>query len=67
MIPTLRKDGFHTGDYLTDTGMTVQKNLDGDSYTSYSDLAAAMADFAEQGSFDRTFVSVSSARGRAKP
>lgn len=59
-------EGSRTGEYLSDTRMIIQKNLDGSSYTSYSDLAAAMVDFAEQGLFDKEFVSVLSARGIAK-
>ena len=56
-------DGPCSGEYLTDTGMTVMVNEDGASYTGYGDLAAAMVDFAEQGIFDRSFVSVLSRKG----
>lgn len=56
-------DGPRSGEYRTDTGMTVIGNEDGASYTTYSDLAAAMVDFAEQGLFDRTFVTVISRHG----
>ena len=59
-------DGPRTGDYLTDTSMTVTANDDGASYTAYSDLAAAMVDFAEQGLFDRAFVTVLSRKGTPK-
>ena len=56
-------DGARTGDYLTSTDMVVTTNDDGGSYTAYSDLAAAMVDFAEQGDFDRAFVTVLSRKG----
>ena len=59
-------DGPRTGDYLTDTSMTVTANDDGASYTAYSDLAAAIVDFAEQGLFDRAFVTVLSRKGTPK-
>lgn len=59
-------DGPRSGEYLTDTGMTVISNEDGASYTTYSDLAAAMLDFAEQGIFDRSFVAVVSRKGEAR-
>lgn len=51
------------GEYLTDISMTVITNVDGASYTTYNDLAAAMVDFAEQDAFDRAFVTVISLKG----
>lgn len=56
-------EGACSGDYLTDTTMTVTINEDGASYTTYSDLAVAMVNFAEQGTFDRSFVTVLSRKG----
>lgn len=59
-------DGPETGDYLTDTRGVVVNNEDGGSYTTYSDLAGAMVDFAEKGLFDRAFVTVLSRHGVPK-
>lgn len=59
-------EGPRSRDYLADTGMTVITNEDGSSYTTYSDLAAAMVDFAEQETFDRHFVTVLSRKGSPK-
>lgn len=56
-------EGPRSLDYLTDTGMTVTTNEDESSYTTYDDLAVAMVDFAEQGTFDRRFVTVLSRKG----
>lgn len=56
-------DTPRSGDYLTSTEMVVTFNEDSASYTAYSDLAAAMVDFAEQGTFDRSFVTVLSRKG----
>ena len=60
-------DGPRTGQYLTDCSVTVQKNRDGESYTTYSDMACAMLDMAEQGLFDHAFVNVLSAAGKPGP
>lgn len=59
-------EGPRSCDYLTDTEMTVTSNEDGSSYTTYDDLAVAMVDFAEQGTYDRRFVTVLSRKGSPK-
>ena len=59
-------EGQRSCDYLANTEMTVSMNEDGSSYTSYDDLAVAMVDFAEQGTFDRCFVTVLSRKGSPK-
>lgn len=56
-------DAPRGGDYLTGSEMVVAFNEDGASYTAYGDLAPAMVDFAEQGAFDRAFVTVLSRKG----
>lgn len=56
-------DGPRTGDYCVFTDRIVHENDDGGSYTTYDDLACAMADFAEDGVFDRGFVTVLSRKG----
>lgn len=59
-------DAPKTGDYLTFTDRIVHENDDGGSYTTYSDLACAMVDFAENGAFDHAFVTVLSRKGTPK-
>ena len=59
-------EGPRSCDYLTDTEMMVTTNEDSSSYTTYDDLAVAMVDFAEQGTFDRRFVTVLSRKGSPK-
>lgn len=53
-----------TGAYMTDTSVTVTVNEDGSSYTAYGDMAAAMVDFAENGAFEHSFVTVLSRKGK---
>lgn len=60
---TLDADGPCTGDYLTRCDRHILYNEDGNSYTSYDDLAGAMADFGEKGLFKRQLVTVASRRG----
>lgn len=59
----LDPDGPRTGDYLTRCDRHILYNEDGHSYVSYDDLAGAMADFGEQGLFQRQLVTVASRRG----
>lgn len=59
----LDQDGPRTGDYLTRTDRHIPVNEDGNSYVSYNDLAAAMVDFGQNGSFKRQLVAVASRRG----
>ena len=59
----LDPDGPRTGDYLTRTDRHIPINEDGNSYVSYDDLAIAMVDFGQNGSFKRQLVAVASRRG----
>lgn len=59
----LDPDGPRTGDYLTRTDRHILVNEDGNSYVSYDDLAIAMVDFGQKGSFKRQLVTVASRRG----
>lgn len=59
-------EGPRSGDYIADTGMTAVQNEDGSSYTTYSDLAAAMVDFAEKKQYEGQFVCVVSRHGTPK-
>lgn len=56
-------EGAKTGSYLTSTAGCVLSNEDGNSYTTYDDLAAAMVDFAEQDLFELNIVTVVSRNG----
>ncbi len=59
-------EGPRTGGYLTRSDRHILYNEDGASYVSYADLAVAMVDFGEQGSFKRQLVTVASRTGQPK-
>lgn len=59
-------DGPRTGDYLTRTDRHILTNDDGGSYVSGEDLAIAMVDFGQNGSFVGQLVTVASRKGTPK-